>query len=254
MLNHLFKKIAPVAAMAIGLALSGCNIDMSINGEKGVPLAELDQSGDPPTGVALLGPDVVIISEGKKLAITVEGEDKAVEAMRFTLEDGTLGIMRDSDVWNGKAKATVRVTMPAPEDLNMAGSGRIEAATMAKKANINIAGSGVIEVTALAADSLEVAMAGSGSVKASGSAKALEVSVMGSGETDLSGLTTEGAEVNIAGSGSVAFASDGKVEVNMAGSGNVTVTGEASCEVNSMGSGKVTCKSGTPQAATEPAE
>ena len=253
MFDRFLKKMAPAAVMAIGLTLSGCNI--SINGDEGVPLAELDQSGDAPTGVALLGPDTIIISEGDTLGITVEGNDKVVEAMRFTLEGGTLGVMRDSDIWDGDDKATVRVTMPAPEDLNMAGSGRIEVATMASQANINIAGSGTIEVTAIASDSLEVAMAGSGSVKASGTSKSLEVAVVGSGKTDLSGLKVDTAEISIAGSGDVNLASDGTVEANIAGSGNVTVTGEATCEVSSMGSGKVTCKAtaeAEPEA--EPAE
>ncbi|MXO55680.1 DUF2807 domain-containing protein [Altererythrobacter gangjinensis] len=236
--------------MALGLSLSACNVNMSINGDEGVPLAELDQSGDAPTGVALLGPDTVIITEGDTLGITVEGKSEAVEAMRFTLEGGTLAVMRDSDIWDGDDKATVRVTMPAPEDLNMAGSGRIEAMTMASQANINIAGSGTIEVSAISSEDLEVAMAGSGKVKVSGTANSLEVAVMGSGETDLAGLKVETAEVSIAGSGSVSLASDGKVEANIAGSGNVNVSGSATCEVNSMGSGKVTCKS--PAAKSEP--
>jgi len=242
MLHKIIKGIAPIAAMALGAAVSGCSdMDIRINGEEGVPLADLDMSGDPPTGVALLGPDTVIISEGSTLDIAVEGEDEAVDALRFTLSDGTLGVMREKDGWDGKARATVRVTMPLPEDLTMAGSGRIEAPGMADRAEINVAGSGKVIVEAIDARKLEVTMAGSGSVTAAGTADTLEVTVMGSGKTDLSGLKVEDAEVSIAGSGGVSFASDGKVEANIAGSGSVNVTGRATCEVNAIGSGKLTC-------------
>src|SRR3546814_13534953 len=104
----------------------------------GVPLSERDISGDPPTSLAMMGPDTVIISEGDALAIEVEGDDDVVEALRFTLEDGGLGIMRDTDAWNMKGRATIRVTMPAPEELAMAGSGKIETPAMESTAEISI--------------------------------------------------------------------------------------------------------------------
>lgn len=234
------KLLAPIAAL--GLALTGCN-DMSIriDGEDGVPLSELDMSGGAPTGVALLGPDTVIVTQGDTLDIKVEGE--AAEAVRFTLSDNTLGVMREDEMWNGDGKATIRVTMPAPKDLNMAGSGRIEAPTLADRADINIAGSGSVVIATLATNRLDVAMAGSGSVKASGTVERLDIAVLGSGQTDLSGLEADNAEVSIAGSGDVMLASNGRVEANIAGSGDVTVTGSASCELNSVGSGKLRCQS-----------
>lgn len=256
MFHKLIKGIAPVAAMALGLAVSGCdgNVDIKINGEEGVPLAELDMTGDPPKSVALLGPDTVIITEGSELDIKVEGDDEVVDAVRFTLSDGTLGVMREKDRWNGNERATVRVTMPLPEELSMAGSGRIEAPGMADRAEINIAGSGNIEVTEIQSQKLEVSMAGSGRVTAAGRVDTLEVSVLGSGRTDLAGLKADDVEISIAGSGDVSLASDGKVEASIAGSGNVTVTGRATCEVNALGSGKLTCQPGADEATAEPVE
>ena len=125
MLNRFFRRMAPVAAIALGATVAGCDrMDIKINGVDmdGVPLSELDMSGDPPTTIALLGPDSVVITEGESFSIEVEGDDKAVDAMRFTLEDGTLGVTRDSEVWD-RGTATALVTMPAPEELVMAGSG-----------------------------------------------------------------------------------------------------------------------------------
>ncbi len=243
MLHKIIKGIAPVAAVALAAGLAGCdNVDVTINGNEGVPLSELDMSGDPPEAVAMMGPDTVIISEGDTLEIDVEGDSEAVDAVRFVLDDGTLGVLRENDGWKGKGQATIRVTMPAPRELDMAGSGRIESFGMADTAEINMAGSGTIAVAELAASSLEVNMAGSGSVSGAGSADQLEVSMLGSGGVKLDELKADRAEVSIAGSGDVAFASDGEVEANIAGSGNVRVIGRATCEVNAFGSGKVSCE------------
>src|SRR3546814_5182568 len=60
----------------------------------------------PPTSLAMMGPDTVIISEGGTLAIEVEGDDDVVESLRFNLEDGTLGIMREHESWKKNGTAT----------------------------------------------------------------------------------------------------------------------------------------------------
>lgn len=246
MLQKFIKNFAPVVAVAFSIGVSGCNgMDVSIGDVDGVPLAELDMSGDAPTELVLAGPDQVVISEGDSLNIDVEGDDDALSALRFSLDDGTLGIAREKDGWKDGGKATIRVTMPAPETLVLAGSGSIEAASLAKTASVTIAGSGKVDVTNVAADKVEVTVAGSGTATVSGAAKSLEATIAGSGSAKMESLKVEGAEVTIAGSGDADFASDGSVEANIVGSGNVTVTGSATCTVSSIGSGKVNCQTVT---------
>src|SRR3546814_315402 len=161
MLNRFFRRMAPIAVMALGAGLAGCNeLKVRMGDAEGVPLSELDMSGDPPTSLAMMGPDTVIISEGDALAIAVEGDDDVVESLRFTLEDGGLGIMREPDSWKTKGTATIRVTMPAPEELAMAGSGKIETPAMASRAEISIGGSGNVRLDALKAERAEIAIAG----------------------------------------------------------------------------------------------
>jgi hypothetical protein len=243
MLNRFFGRMAPLAAIALGAAVAGCDrVNIEVDGFKtdGVPLSELDMSGDPPTSLAMLGPDTVIISEGDSLNIDVEGDDSAVEALRFTFEDGMLGITRDFDL-KSNGNATVRVTMPAPEDLSMAGSGRIESFGMAGKAEINLGGSGSVAIDEFSAERLDINIGGSGDVTGKGVAERLDVNIGGSGNVRLEELKVDRAEINIAGSGDVRFSSDGRVEANILGSGDVTVTGNAKCEVNALGSGSLHC-------------
>ncbi|MCB2088467.1 MAG: head GIN domain-containing protein [Sphingomonadaceae bacterium] len=256
MLHKIIKGVAPAAALVLAAGLSGCNsnLDIKINDSEGVPLAKLDMSGDPPTELVLAGPDQVVISDGDALAIDVEGDPAVTEKLRFTLEDGTLGIMREKGNWKDKGTATIRVTMPAPKAIVLAGSGKISAQSMADQASVTIAGSGEASASAIAAEKLEVTIAGSGTFMAAGTAKALELTIAGSGSGKMAGLKADSAEITIAGSGSADFASDGKVEASIMGSGDVNITGNATCEVSSMGSGKVRCQATAPEAGTSDAE
>lgn len=250
------KRAAPIAALAMSVGLSGCWVPGSGNWERvdGVPLAELDTSGDAPDTIWLAGPDKVVITEGDTLSITLDGDDEAGEAMRFEREGSRLSIARDPEVYDGRGEAIVRITMPAAANLEIAGSGEIEADTVASSAELEIAGSGDITVANVDSESLEVEIAGSGDVRAAGRTQRLSVEIAGSGNVDLSELMSDDVSVGIAGSGDVRLASNGTVDANIAGSGNVTVIGSASCSVSSAGSGSVNCRPAETASADEATE
>ena len=244
--KHVLKTVAPVIALAIAGGLAGCDKGtVNFNGEEGKPLADLDLSGEVPSEVSLLGPDTVAIRDGEKLAIQVEGSDEAKERMRFVLKDGSLGVLRQNGSWGDDQIATVTITMPAPAKLNLAGSGRMTAASVSDHPEINVAGSGSLDLASVNAAKMEVNIAGSGTLKAAGSAEELDLNVLGSGSADMSALKAGKAEVNVAGSGNATFASDGEVEANIMGSGDVTVRGRARCKVKTIGSGSLVCEGGS---------
>lgn len=242
-MDRFFKTMGPFVALAALGALSGCNnVNWNWGDGEGVPLAELDLGGGPPHEVVLIGPDSVAISEGAQFNVTVEGDPAAVERVRFKLDDGTLGILRENGEWNDAGTATVRITMPAPRKLVVAGSGRMTSERLAGEAEVSIAGSGTLETPSVEAQSLEVSIAGSGSYVAAGRAERIELSVAGSGSGRMAGLKAGRAQINLAGSGDAVFASDGEVEANIIGSGTVTVRGAARCKVHSVGSGNLVCE------------
>lgn len=247
MIRHFFKAVAPVAMVAVIAALGGCDLaKVSINGEEGKKLADLDLTAETPHDLVLLGPDTVRITRGDKLAIAIEGDSAVAENLRFTLKDGTLGILRKDKPWSGdNGKVTVNVTMPDPVGLTMAGSGVIESQALSSAdAKINIVGSGSVATPVVAAESLKVNIAGSGSYRAAGTAKNLKLTIAGSGDARLDALKVEDAKVDVAGSGDSTFASDGSVKANIMGSGQVRVLGRATCKVSSMGSGRLVCEPG----------
>lgn len=238
MSHVVISRITPFAALALIAPLAACDSEMEINGQKGVPLAEVELAGPPPEEVVLASGDKVIVTDGDTFTIKVEGSD--TESLRFERDERTIGITRE-DGWNGNQTATIRITMPPPSELIIAGAGEINAQSLASQADVFIGGSGTVTFGKVAIDSLEINIGGKGDVKGSGAAKRLEVTVGGSGNVALAGLKADRAEVSIGGNGDVAFASDGNVEANIAGSGDVKVTGNAKCTINALGSGTLTC-------------
>lgn len=225
-LDELFRNLGYIAGTIGAQMREAC---------EGVPLEELDLSGPPPREVGLRGPGQVVVSEGEGFAIDVEA-GPASEDVRFALDEDRLNI------GGGGRDTVVRVTLPAPAKLAIAGSGRMTAARLARDGEISIAGSGRLEVAGVEGGGIKVSVAGSGRVAIDGRADHLELSVAGSGSCDADGLLVESAAVHIAGSGDAIFACNGEVEAHLMGSGNVIVRGSARCSVHSVGSGTVTCE------------
>ncbi len=240
-----------LAALAMAGALSGCSTSINIDGEEGKKLSELDMSGEAPTKLVMAGPDHVKVSEGAKLAITVDGDPKVVDHLRFTLKDGTLGILRAKS-WSEGGAVTINITMPAPQDVTLAGSGSFDANALGKDANVTVAGSGNVNAGTLSGNSFKLTVAGSGTMRGGGSVKDLDMTIAGSGSADLALLRADHAKVTIAGSGNATMMSDGDVSATIMGSGTVTVKGRASCKVSSMGAGKLVCESGPAQTSDAP--
>ncbi|RDC61131.1 hypothetical protein HME9302_02350 [Alteripontixanthobacter maritimus] len=245
MFRKFYRTFAPVAALGFASAgLSGCNFDYGMTKFDGVPLAELDFNAAAPEGVSLASPDTVLVKDGARFDVRVEGDTAAVEAMRFKLDDDTLRIAREGRDYNSSdGTATVTVTLPRLTAMSQAGSGTIDAESLSGDAKIEIAGSGSARARNIEADALAIDIAGSGKVDGGGSTGKLALSIAGSGDVRLADLKADSADISIAGSGDAEFASDGTVDASIAGSGNVRVIGKATCNVNTMGSGKLTCAS-----------
>lgn len=247
LLDRLGPALAPALLVASGGFLAGCDAtDIEINGQKGVPLAEIEIAGPPPSELVLSSGDTVIVTSGDTFALTVEGSD--TDSLRFVRDAEVIGITRTAD-WNGDSRATIRITMPPPREVVIAGSGTIKAESLAATSEVVIGGSGIVDFGTVAAEKLEINIGGSGSIKGAGTVKRLAVNIGGAGDVEMAGLKADSAEVSIGGSGDVAFASDGDVTANIAGAGDVRVAGSAKCTVNAFGSGTLTCTPGGSSAA-----
>lgn len=240
MTHALRRQAALPAILAFAAVLAGCDgADVEINGQKGVPLSEIEIAGAPPAKVFLASGDTVILTEGDTFAIKVEGTD--TESLRFVRDSEVIGITRE-DGWNGKSEATIRITIPAPKEVIIGGAGTVKAQGLAKEADINIGGSGLVEFGQIASQRLGINIGGSGTVRGAGTAKEFTVLIGGAGDVEMPGLKVDQADITIGGSGDVAFASDGTVEATIGGAGDVIVAGTATCTLNGFGAGTLTCK------------
>ena len=242
MLSHTIRTMPIVAVLlAVGATLAGCEADVNINGQEGVPLADIEIAGPPPTDVVLSSGDTVILTTGDTFAITVDGSN--VDTLRFVRDADVIGVSRENG-WSGKNDATIRITMPPPKDVVIAGSGTVRAQSLASASEITIGGSGLIEFGTIAAETLGINIGGSGTVRGAGTVKRLDVNIGGAGDIEMPSLKADSAEVTIGGTGDVAFASDGDVSATIAGAGDVRVSGAAKCTVETYGSGSLTCSPG----------
>lgn len=219
-------------------AFAGKNFGRGFGGS-GVPLDELDMSGDTPTGLVLAGADNVVVTTGEDFTITVQGDDEAKENMRFKLDGGALHIASRNSSHGGEGIATITVTMPALEKVTIAGAGQIAVAELADEAEVVIAGAGQISVLDLDINELGVTIAGAGRFTAGGKVKELGLNIAGAGKAKMKGLLAEEASVHIAGAGKASFACDGEVHASIFGTGRVKIRGKARCHVRSMGTGWV---------------
>ncbi|HMO69357.1 MAG TPA: DUF2807 domain-containing protein, partial [Novosphingobium sp.] len=162
-------------------------------GIDGKPLAELDLSAAP-SGLVLLGPDDVRLRQGEGLAVTVDGDRAVTQALRFAIHEDALVVLRRPGTEQA-GRAVINVTMPPPQRLVAAGSGRIAAEALAGTTDVTIAGSGDINTLAIAADDLKVTIAGSGTYRAAGTATRLDLTIAGSGKAEMDALSAQGATV-----------------------------------------------------------
>lgn len=251
-------------ALPLALGLAACSgMDGTINGQAGVPLSQVDQGGSAPPELIVAGPDKVIVTQGDTLSIDVEGNDDAVEAVRFVLDENFLGVTREQNSWDYTSAATIRVTMPPLREVSVSGSGGAEVDALARNAEVSLSGSGsfssgAVDVQTLdigvsgsgsakfdqiTAETIEIGLSGSGGVSGAGSAGRLEASLSGSSSINFAQLKAEDARISVSGSGSVRLQSDGTVVADLSGSGSVRVEGSAQCTENASGSGSLVCSS-----------
>jgi len=231
-------------ARTLGQAFASAIVEsgkFEFSGEsEGVPLAELDLTGAPPTGVkvTLSRKDCVRILHGETFAVAVEGDEAAADALRFNRNDESLRLMRTH---GPGGPVEIIVTLPALSAITIGGSGRVVAERLGGEARISIGGSGDVFVDRFEGESLSARIGGSGRIAICGAVSALDLTIGGSGNFEGEHLEVENASIRIGGSGSVALSSDGEVTAKVGGAGDILIHGNARCSLKAGGAGKLRC-------------
>lgn len=237
----LFLLTATTFAATAG-ALAAADTHRSELDERGLPVPAAWTGTGRFDSLTAAGMDDVRFSTGTEWRIKAEGDPRAVEQLRFLVENDTLVIGRIKGPRERYGKVQVEVTAPAIDRVTAAGSGSLTVDRLTgRRAGATLAGSGAIEVAEVGADRLDATIAGSGVLRLSGRSETANLTIAGSGDFESARFSADSASVTVAGSGDARFGSSGKVRATIMGSGTVTVTGGASCTQSRMGSGRLTC-------------
>ncbi len=246
MSDRLRLAVTGVAAAAmLGLTFAGPSLWSMLSGpnsrQAGPPLAQLKDFD----GIALAGPDDVIVTPGAAYAVRLSGNRAATRHVGLHVRGGVLHVdRRRGGNWFGRGggSATVHVTMPTLSRVWIAGSGDVRAEKVSSKSfNALIQGAGDLQVKDIATDAVRLTLRGSGDVSLSGRTDDLRLTVVGSGDVAAGDLKARTAAISLTGSGSVRAHADGEARLRVTGSGNAHVDGTNRCRIVKTGSGEAEC-------------
>ena len=268
--NTMKRNILIIAVAIMGMALTSCiNIDgerlggKTIKGDGNIMTRTFDVSAFDDLSNAL--PATVNFTVSDDYTCVVRVDENIVEYLDIKVDEHDLVMKKHAEYNNTNLRATefvIDVTAPSLEEINLAGSGKVnvlspmEGAKMeasvagsgdivfihtvsVNKIELSVAGSGDLVCNELVADELEADVAGSGDMKVmSGAVREAEASVAGSGDIDLL-CDIENLDADIAGSGDIKARVSGKLEYSIFGSGNIGYYGNPVVEGGKGGSSKL---------------
>jgi hypothetical protein len=125
-------------------------------------------------------------------------------------------------------------------NVEIAGSGKVQASGKLDEVKLAIAGSGEMILDQFTAKQGEVEIAGSGTVRAKGAIDDLKIEIGGSGRADFGAVASRTAKVEIGGHGNVDIAPTDEANIEIGGSGDVNLhSNPKKLETDIGGSGNI---------------
>lgn len=184
----------------------------------------------------------IIIKQGAQFSVTLEGDQKLLDAITTKVSNGKL-LIRKPD-WRKARNKKLRayVTMPEIDGLSMSGSGHLknEGALNCDYLKISVSGSGSVRLNELTADEVSISISGSGSFYAEGpGADLTDIGISGSGSVSAENFLLNEADVLISGSGRCKVWVEDALVARISGSGSLYYKGDPNIDAKSSGSGRV---------------
>lgn len=219
-MHKIKNSMAGVMVLLMAFVISGCHKTQTVRGntsrqtvERSVPAFQ---------NIVLSGHfDVVFIGQmPQKIAVTADSN--VLSYITTTVKDGTLYI-KNADNVNVVTKVTPMIEINAPT-----------------VKDITINGSGYVQANKIVGDALNIDISGSGHINASGKAAKVKISVSGVGNVNAQDLIANKAKIDVSGSGNVSVYTIDELNINVSGSGLIEYYGSPSkVSQNITGSGRV---------------
>lgn len=183
----------------------------------------------------------VLITQGNKNEVILEGDADLLEEIETEVRGGRLNIKNKRERWwsnnNRRSRLTVYITVKKLRGAYVSGSGDIISQNTLKTDDFtaSIAGSGDIEID-VEAEYVESKISGSGNVELQGKSDRAKLSISGSGKYLAEKLIVGDYQISMSGSGRGSINVEGDLDVRISGSGKIYYMGRPT-SVNSSVSG-----------------
>lgn len=190
----------------------------------------------------------VVLVQGERESVEVEGTPKRRATARVRNEDGRLTITAGEEApwWSllvpGQSSRPLRITVHfrALDTVALSGAVKMSAAALAAPA-LRVRASGAASVQIDALDSDDFRFDGSGAVKGAiaGRATRQEIAISGAGEFKAARLVSEHAEVRVSGAGRVVVNAGRTLDASISGAGAIDYVGSPEVRQRISGAGRI---------------
>lgn len=198
--------------------------------------------------IEVSGQAEIVLAQGDREAVVVEGSTRRHAVIRVRNEGETLRVTAGEDAGGrplfslGSGGAPVRITVHfrTLETLALSGNVKLSAASVKVPALV-VKASGAAQVQMDALDTGSFRFAGSGAVKGevSGRAAQQEVSISGAGQFRAGGLASERAVVRVSGAGRVVVNAARTLDAQISGAGTIDYLGSPEVRQRVSGAGRI---------------
>lgn len=181
---------------------------------------------------------VIHIEQGENWTVKVMAQENIIDKIQTSLKGDELHI--ESDYCLNNSNIEVFIVLPELEKVGNAGSGFVigDNPWTGNNLQLDLSGSGAIDAD-VSYQTIEIGIAGSGDIELVGECNTQLINISGSGRVRNFGLFSNEAEVNVAGSGRCDIHVEDLLNVNISGSGRVYYTGNPAINSNITGSGSI---------------
>ena len=217
------------------------------------PLAAAERRDNRPVSgfdaLALSAPVDVVIVQGDKEALALEGDEADLAEIETVVESGTLKIRPRSRWGTANFKSHLRGTLNVKNVRSLAidGSGDIKSAALhGTDLGIAISGSGDVRIATASYANVSISISGSGDVTVGGKTEKFGAHIAGSGDVRAGALDAREVKVSIAGSGDATVWAREQLHVSIVGAGDVRYFGDPAIKQSVVDSGSVKRAKGSP--------
>lgn len=181
----------------------------------------------------------VQVRQGAAFSVVVEAQGNLMELIETKVDGSTLVITSKGNIGNAK-ELHYFITMPQLTGVEVSGSGTVDVLDVFSpdELEVDISGSGRVQANVIA-ESISADISGSGYLKLDGSADELDADISGAGEVEALGLAAKEVSVEISGSGTAEVQAQESLSMDISGSGVVKYKGHPSrLKQDISGSGK----------------